>query len=152
PFCKLAGARTIASRRDMGFWYSPGILRSLRISNRFVDTIVANAEAVRRNVSEVEHYPSDRIMVVPNGHPTSRFALAPLPGFRESLSIPSDAFVVGMVANLRPVKRPLDAVKAIEIVRRRGIDAHLVLVGKGELEDELRAYATTHGLGAHVHF
>mgnify|MGYP006206566403 CR=1 FL=1 len=32
PFCKLAGARTIVARRDMGFWYTPGILPLLRLN------------------------------------------------------------------------------------------------------------------------
>jgi glycosyltransferase involved in cell wall biosynthesis len=48
---------------------------------------------------------------------------------RERLGLPADAPVLTVVAQLTPWKGQCDAVRTLELVRRRGIDARLLLVG-----------------------
>jgi glycosyltransferase involved in cell wall biosynthesis len=152
PLCKTAGLRTLVSRRDMGYWYTPTTLRLLRFSNRFVDAMATNCEAVRFNVHQREHYPLERTHVLPNGHPLRRFLAEPEPGLRERLNIAPNDPVVGMVANLRSIKRHGDLLHAFVLLRRRHSRAHLLLIGTGECERELHRLADTLGLADCVHF
>jgi L-malate glycosyltransferase len=151
PFARLAGAKTIVSRRDMGFWYTKGALRALRVSARFVDAVVANSEAVRQNVHQHEGYPLDRISVLYNGHDPSRFDAAPLEGFRESLGIGPLDPIIGMVANLNRVKHHPDLLKAFSLLRHVHPNAHLVLVGQGRFEPTVRETTAALGLASCVH-
>ena len=151
-FCRMGGARVIVSRRDMGFWYTPATLAALRFSNLFVSCIVANSDAVRRNVHERERYPLAAMEVVPNGHDPRRFDLPPDPDLRERLGIaPSDP-IVGMVANFNPWKRHDDLLQAFAVVKRQHPRAHLVLAGAGPTESATLARARELGLASSVHF
>ena len=151
-FCRLGGARVIVSRRDMGFWYTPGILAALRVSNVFVERIVANSQAVRRNVHARERYPASRVDVVYNGHNPARFAAPAASGLRERLGIgPADP-IVGAVANLNPWKRHTDLLQAFARVRDRHPRTRLLLVGSGELQQTLEDEAQRLGIAGAVHF
>jgi glycosyltransferase involved in cell wall biosynthesis len=150
-FCRIAGARVIASRRDMGFWYTPTNLRALRVSNRFVERMIANSEAVRRNVHQHEGYPEGRIEVVYNGHDADRFEAPAAEGFRRRFNIGPTDPIIGMVANFNPWKRHVDLLHAFARVRQRHPNAHLVFVGTGAMEPSVAA-ARTLGLGSAVHF
>ena len=152
-FCKLGGARVITSRRDMGFWYTPRILRLLRMANRFVDRIAVNSQAVKGNVTVMESYPADRIEVLHNGMNGGRFESEKDPGFRERLGVGSGDLIVGMVSNLYAVKRPQDLIKAISLIRRKIGHVHLVLVGGGPREIEpLKELVGRAGVTERVHF
>ena len=152
-FCKLGGGRVITSRRDMGFWYTPRTLRLLRIANWFVDRIAVNSHAVKRNVTDMEGYPADRIEVLHNGMDGRRFESEKDPGFRERLGIGSADYIVGMVSNLYAVKRPEDLINAISLIRKNIGHVHLVLVGGGPIEIEpLKEFVGRAGMTGNVHF
>lgn len=150
-FCKLASAKVVASRRDLGFWYTPGILRALRASNLFVDRIVANSDAVRQVVTRAEWVRPAKVGVIYNGHDMRRFEKPPLDGFRERLGIGSDDPIVGMVANFHQLKRHCDLLDAFARLRTRHPTAHLVLAGTGREEAAIRRRMTALGLAARVH-
>ena len=150
-FCRLGGARTIGARRDMGFWYTPAKLRALRISNRFVDVIAANSEAVKRNVHALEGVGLDRIIVVPNGHDPKRFDVAPAAGLRPRLGIADGEKIVGMVANLYPYKRQADLIRALPAIAAAAGPTHLILAGKGPDAAQLTSLAATLGIERSVH-
>ena len=63
-FAKLGGCKVITSRRDMGYWYTPGNLRLLRFVNRFVDRFIVNSRAVAEHVRLEERVPLERIRVL----------------------------------------------------------------------------------------
>jgi glycosyltransferase involved in cell wall biosynthesis len=140
-FAKLAGCKVVVSRRDMGLWYSPGKLWLARLANRFVDRIIANSRAVADHVLRHEGGPQERVEVIYNGLSASRMAPPAQPGLRERLGIGNDDPIVGMVANLRPVKRPADAIQAFARVHQDHPSAHLILIGEGTLEGDLEALA-----------
>jgi glycosyltransferase involved in cell wall biosynthesis len=93
----------------------------------------------------------ERVRLIPNGIPTDSFPRADRdPEFRLRLRIPRDAFLVGTVAQLRPVKnigRLIDAVAAL-----RSAEVHLMLVGDGPERATLEARAADAGLGGRVLF
>src|SRR6185295_2549637 len=117
-FAKVGGCRVIVSRRDMGLWYSPGKLQLARMANRFVDRIIANSRAVADHVLLHERVSPERVEVIYNGYSTSRMAQPAEPGLRERLGIGTEDPIIGMVANLRPVKRPADAIEAFAVAHR----------------------------------
>jgi L-malate glycosyltransferase len=130
-FCKLAGARVVASRRDMGFWYTPSTLAALKFSNLFVDRIVANSEAVRENVSRRERFPKNRVVVIRNGHDESKFSALPARDFRKEWQLGEEDPLIGIVANVSPIKRHQDLLEALTIIHARHPSAVVILVGGG---------------------
>ncbi|MBM3473095.1 MAG: glycosyltransferase family 4 protein [Armatimonadetes bacterium] len=65
----------------------------------------------------------------------------PTEELRPRLGLPNDAFVVGFMGRMVPEKGALDAIEAALALTRRGVDVHLLMVGGGPQEAELRARA-----------
>lgn len=64
-------------------------------------------------------------------------------------SIPEDSLWIGSIGELHPNK---DYATAIEMMTFLESDAHLVVVGDGELKEKLLANADEAGVGARIHF
>jgi len=152
-FCRLAGAKVVSSRRDLGFWHTPVKLSALRVSNRFVDRIVANSEAVKGSVIAREHFPASKIQVIFNGHREERFAIPPDHDFRRTHGIGERDPIIGMVASFYVYKRQKDIITALATDPLLRTSAHLVLVGGTPQEAaQLGAFADSLGVGRRVHF
>ena len=118
--------------------------------SRRADLIVANARAVRAD-AVARGLPEDRIAVVPNGIETDTMRPDPAAGRtqRNAWGIAPDAFVVGCVARLDPMKDHPTFLRAAEEFARQNSDARFVCVGDGPTayRDELGAQARSLGLG-----
>jgi len=119
-----AGVPVISSRRNLGYWYTRRELMFLRVLNRMTRRFVASSEAVREHTAAVEGV----------------------------LGLPTDPFLIGCVANLRPVKGHGLLITGFASVRRRLPEARLVLVGEGAEESRLRSMARGLGVGDAVLF
>lgn len=71
---------------------------------------------------------------------------------RAKLNLPVDAFLYFNLARLAVNKDQKNLIKAFSIVKQNAPNAKLVLMGDGELEDELKAYADSLGLKNEVIF
>jgi L-malate glycosyltransferase len=151
-FAKLGGAKVVASRRDMGTWYTRAALRVLPIANWFVDRIVANSRAVADHAIRLEHGAPAKFRVISNGYAFERSVGPALPGFRAELGLGPNDSIIGMVANLKPLKRHADALRALAIVRRTHPGAHLVILGTGRLLESLLTLARELKIEPYVHF
>ena len=141
--------RVIYSRREMGWWYTPFKLKVARFLAARCDACLANSEAVKKMVTATEKFPPGKIKVIYNGVDLQ----APANGQRISrsdLNIPDDALLVGIVANLRPVKRLDRFIEAAALINRR--DVHYLIVGQGDLRTELENLAVQKGLADTIHF
>ena len=123
PMSRIAGLPVIVSRRDMGFWYTPAILKLLKMVRRSVTTVVANCEAVRDSVCENEGFQHDSVEVIYNGIAEVNFP---------SRDLIDDRLVIGIVANIRPIKRMEDAIRAFASVGRDYPTAVLRIIGGGD--------------------
>ena len=148
---RMAGVPVITSRRDLGYWQTPLHLRALRRLDRLADRILVNARAIAERVTETEHVPPSQLRVIYNGQPTSRFEATPDPDLRNRLGIPEEARLVGLLANLRPLKRPQDLLDALAQLGAGYEDVHGLWIGAGPGWDALQARAQAAGLGARVH-
>jgi L-malate glycosyltransferase len=127
-FIKLLGIRVLVSRRDMGFWYTPAVLTALRLVRPFVDRYIANSKAVKQLVHSREGAPSDKIAVIYNGYPAPPRVEDEL-GDSQAGELSRYHPLVGIVANLRPIKRIDTLVEAFALVRQNYPRAALVIVG-----------------------
>ena len=147
---RLAGVkRMIIGRRDMGWWYNFWRLSITNWLNRKVDCCIANARAVKDVVARVEHIPSENIRVIYNGlealKQESDAAIV-----RREIGLPPTLPIVGIVANIKPIKR-ID--RFLDIVEElRDTNAHFLIVGTGVQEEEMRTRVRETGLEDRVHF
>ena len=139
---KLAGITTIiSSRRNQGYWHKSIELRLLGLLNRCVTRYIANSANTREWASATENIPLQQIDVIHNGIDLDLFAAATIGAkheFRAMLNIPADGVLMGIVANLRPVKGIDVFVKAAEMVSQLIPNAYFIIVGEGEGAEEQR--------------
>jgi glycosyltransferase involved in cell wall biosynthesis len=156
PWTRLGGARFMASRR----WWEGPDRRLQRWANRasylLASRVLANSPAVAEMLVREERVSRRRIVVVPNFLDDAAFT-APIEswtaGALASLGIPVDALVVGVVANLSPIKNHAMLLRAAAQLAPRWPSLHLVLVGgDGGSRDDLQQLAVAKGLADRVHF
>jgi len=123
------GVKTVATRRDMGFWYTPTRLRILRRLAPLTDAYLVNSKTVMGNIIEKERVPSSKVRVIYNAHNMDRFNAKIRSDFLSQHGIPIGSCIVGIVSNLRPVKRVCDLIRAFPSVLKECNDAYLVIVG-----------------------
>lgn len=94
----------------------------------------------------------DNAVVIKNGVDLDRFRRYTRPNkeMREFIAIPKDAFVVGHVGRFSPVKNHTFLLRVFREITRQKNNAHLLLVGNGELETEIREQARELGLEPQV--
>jgi glycosyltransferase involved in cell wall biosynthesis len=147
---RLAGIRAIvSSRRGVALWRGALSLRLLRLLNRLVPVFIANCQATRQWVADTERVPLERIHVIYNALDAEPFkSITPETRrrYREELDIPADAPVIGIVANLRPVKRLDVFIRAAQLVRAHVRDACFIVIGEGIERDRLESLAGDLGL------
>jgi glycosyltransferase involved in cell wall biosynthesis len=143
----------ITSRLNTGYWYTPSLRRMFRVMNLRADGIMANSLEAKRIAVETERLDPDRVKVVYQGVDMTRFSRGlGDPAAADKLGIPRNARVVGIVANLRPVKDHALFLRSAKLVTDQVPDVAFLLAGRGELYDELRKLAGELGIGDRVFF
>ncbi len=146
---RLAGIKNIVvNRRDMGMWYGTSALKWTNILNRFTRYCLANAESVKQLVMKVEPFTSDQVRVIYNGVDMK----APVGSLSapEDLVTPDSARVVGIVSNLKAIKRVEMFLRVSQ--RLKSNDTHFVIVGVGPDKEKLIAQAEAAGMADRVTF
>lgn len=119
------------------------------VYRRWVDAVLVNADGIRREIVRgLRGYDPTRVITVHDGIRLRETGPLSREDARRELGLPADAHVVGSVTRLsaqKRIDRMLDAVARVP-------EAHLVLAGTGELEDELRDRAASLGIDDRVHF
>lgn len=108
------------------------------LSLRKSDGVVVHAQSYRERL--LRHLPEERVAYVPPSVDGTRFA----PGasaLRRKWGVPEDAPLAGIVARMKPERGHRQLLRAFAVAQRRVPEARLVLVGRGEDEDALRALA-----------
>ncbi len=154
-----SGAATLVARRlgrpqvihlhyTIGPWLGGAPLRRLLRC----DHVIAVSEFIRKEA--LRHgVPPERVTMIRN---TIIVPPPALPGTREAVrgefGIPPKAPVVGMVARLNVYKGQQNAIAAFAKVAPNHPDAHLLLVGEGELRSALAAQVAALGIEEKVRF
>ncbi len=150
---RLAGIPIIlGTRRNLNHAMKEGPnrlgLRMQWVSNLLVDRIIANSEAVLQKVSESEWLSRPKLCVVYNG--IDPLQMQPRPGdrarMRRQLGLSDEHILVGNVSGLRRIKGVDLFVEAAALAYRRDRRLRFVLVGDGELREEIEAQVKHAGL------
>lgn len=113
---------------------------------------VATAEAAADNLKRLG-IPKERILLIRNGaEPLKKTSLSERLALRQKLGIGADAFVVGMVGRMVPVKGGITLLGAARILLSRHTGYHFLFIGGGEEEENLRRAASASPLAGHVTF
>ncbi|MDX2137130.1 MAG: glycosyltransferase family 4 protein [Chloroflexota bacterium] len=152
---RAIGARTMSSHHnDDPFLRRLPLRISYRQLWRMMDAGIAISEHVAAFCREMEGAPADKLHVIhyglpapPPGHDSSaRMAL------RRELGLSKDALLVGMIARLIKQKGVSYGLQAFARVSERYPDAHLIIVGDGDLRAALEAEARALRLSPWTHF
>ena len=112
--------------------------------------VVVNSQAVARRFAWAK---PGKVRCIYNGVDLKRFApRAPSVEIRRALGIPDTAPVVASVGRFVPYKGYEYLLEAARLVCEARPEIHWVLVGEGELKDELIARAQKLGIEKQVHF
>jgi glycosyltransferase involved in cell wall biosynthesis len=140
----------LSSQRSYRDLFKPSERRLLRITDRLVDGIVVNCQAIRQHVVADEGMRPDRVHVCYNGLDTDKFFPARPPVLPEPLS--GASIVIGTVAVLRPEKGLTTLFHAFAQVSREHPRVKLLIVGSGVMRRELETLASSLEIAANVHF
>jgi len=117
---------------------------------RKTDALITLSESQRNELTEKYRFPAaEKFSVIPLGFDLSPYRNLPERGkLRGELGIPDDAFTVGFIGRLEPVKQPEIFIEIISKVK--GI--HGVIVGGGTREAAARQLVEKNKLEGRVHF
>jgi glycosyltransferase involved in cell wall biosynthesis len=139
-------------------YFSPAKTRLYILIERFGALLSSRIITISPRLrEEIAHYGvtrSERIEIIPLGFELDAFASQPRGSgdFRRSLGIPMDAKLIGAVGRLVPIKNVQLLLEAAALARQNDPIIRVVLIGDGELRDELEAQADALGLGQAVVF
>lgn len=122
------------------------------LKQRATHCIAASAEAAQ-NLFGPNWRDDSRVQVVHCGIDLTPFAPVHRENsLRHQLGIPQDASVMGHIGRFAPQKNHELLLEIASAVIQQESGVHLVLVGTGPLEPEIRRKSTAMGIGDHVHF
>lgn len=107
-----------------------------RISAHFCDKIVCISDAEKQSALRENICRPEKLQVIYNGIDLEEIKNT-IPKTRAELQIPEDAFVVGMVGRLSKQKAPDIFVKAAKLIKEKIPNAYFLMVGDGELRDQV---------------
>ena len=152
PWARLAGCGLVASRRWLDATPRAGLAPLNRWSYRCAHRVIANSARGVRLLIDEERVPAARVLELPNFLEERAFNHVPLEvrsARRRSWGVPPDAFVIGTVARLAPVKNHALVLRALP---RLDEDVHLVLVGEGPSRRALEELTKELHVERRVHF
>ena len=129
-----------AKKKEMYKWVE-------KISAHFCDKIVCISDAERESALREKICKPSKLQVIYNGIDLEEIEKT-TPMSRDQLGIPDDAFVVGMVGRLSKQKAPDTFVKAAKLIKEKIHNAFFLMVGDGELRDQIENLINQYDLGS----
>ena len=123
-----------------------------KIAAPFCDKIICISDAEKQSALDKKICREDKLQVIFNGVDIESYENGVRGAIkRKDLNIPEDAFVVGMVGRMSPQKAPDVFAKMAKQVKDEIPNAHFIIVGNGNQEDEIRKYAEDNGFSNSLH-
>jgi len=141
----------ISSRRDTGFRHSNKLKWLYKLLNKRFKVIIAASGAINDSLV-TDGVEKQKIKIIYNGVDLERFKNINRQSIRKELDFGDDVILLGMVANLTPVKNHRDVISCIRKFHDNGKEIHLALAGDGPLREELIEYTENLGLNNYIHF
>ena len=123
-----------------------------KIAAPFCEKIICISDAEKQSALDKKICREEKLQVIFNGVDIESYENGVRGAIkRKDLNIPEDAFVVGMVGRISPQKAPDVFVKMAKQVKDEVPNAHFIIVGNGNQEDEIRKYAEDNGFSDNLH-
>ena len=152
---RLAGVKTVvAGRRNSGDNLSSLQINVLRLLRRWTTNYLANAQAVAKTTAAMEGVDPGKIEVIYNGMNLERFAsLTPelRAGQRAEWGIADNETLIGLIANLRPVKNIEGLIRAASELTKEFSHLRFIVVGEGPHRDKLQTMINSAGISERFH-
>jgi glycosyltransferase involved in cell wall biosynthesis len=138
--------------------FSPLVTRFFMILEKItafiIDRMVALSEGEREDYIAFSVSKPDKMVTIHSGVDVTRFMKAQvnIEEKKKSLGLNTKGLVVGTVGWLLPIKGPLYLLKAMEVIWQTNPEIHLVYVGKGGLEAEVKKETYRIGVSDKVTF
>ena len=133
---RLARVPVVMSALHSTGW-PDGVGRLNRLLTPLTDAFIGVADAHGEFLVEHEHFPCEKVHTIYNGVDTVRFIPRDATAIRQSLGIPQNAPVVGIVAALRPEKNHELFLTAAQQIIRRVPKTRFLVIGDGPCRTSL---------------
>ncbi len=110
-----------------------------RVTSRITSRIIALTERGKEEYIQQGIGDNLKIQVIPSGVPLEKF-LSPRDKIRDrlKLGLPTDAFIIGNVGRMVPVKGQVYFIRAVPQILKEFPQTHFLLMGEGELKETLK--------------
>lgn len=123
-----------------------------KVAAPFCDKIICISDAEKRSALDKNICKESKLQVIFNGVDIEAYENGVHGKVRRTdLNIPDDAFVVGMVGRMSVQKAPDIFVRMAKLIKHQVPNAHFIIVGNGEQEEEIRKYAEYNGFSDRLH-
>jgi glycosyltransferase involved in cell wall biosynthesis len=133
-------AVAVSSQRSHRELNTPGYRRGLRISDRLAHAVVVNCRFIEKHMIQEEGVPPSRVQVCYNGIDLASFFPGQAPR----------SYTVGVVCGLHPWKGVSTLIEAFARLRQPCI--RLVIIGDGQLRQDLEVQAAESGVAGQITF
>lgn len=153
---RIAGVKVVVStRRNQGYWHGSLTLFGLKFFNFFTNHFLVNSEKTKQWLQGTQKISDEKITVIHNAIEHElyyRATKAQKLAFRQYLGVAEQSILVGIVANLRPVKAIDVFIKSAQLVRKEVSQAVFVIVGDGSERNALESMCRDLGVSNCVCF
>jgi len=153
---KIAGIKMIiGARRNQGYALDNFYMKIRKFVNRWITYFLANSNSTKEWLIKTENIHEEKIIVQHNMLDIEAFKCLSLENkkeYRRLFGFNDNVPVVGIVANLRPIKGIDVFLKAAFLIKRDLPDTQFVVVGEGEQRIDLEKMVSDLNLKDNVHF
>jgi len=128
---------------DYGTWKRKVINPILSL---FTSQITTISQATKKALVKFENFKEDNIDVIYNGVIDNSHFHVDEALLKVQFDIPGDVFIFGTISRLQPIKNQLMMINAFKDVNEINPDTHLLIVGDGEMKDQLKSLVDKLGL------
>jgi len=136
---------SVSSKRDMGFKLEGSLKQVMHFITPRLKNITAPSHSIAKQMIDEFGIPKHNTHVIPNGVDLATYKIATTENrkeLRNILGLPKNSRVISSVGWLKPVKGHRYLLEAFSLFTKNNPGEWvLVLLGEGELEDELKAQA-----------
>ena len=136
---KLGNAKAVFSWETISapWWLYKRRLLPYQFAMRYCKKVISVSNATAEFLINKRGVPPEKVMVIPYGVDLRKYQLGNGVKKRESIGLSADDKIVGMVGRLVPQKGHVYLIDAAELVIKKFPDVKFVIVGDGELKDQL---------------
>ncbi len=147
---------SVSSKRDMGFKLEGSLKQVMHFITPRLKNITAPSHSIAKQMIDEFAIPKHNTHVIPNGVDLATYKIATTENrkeLRNILGLPKNSRVISSVGWLKPVKGHQYLLEAFSLFTKNNPGEWiLVLLGEGELEDELKAQAKQLSIFENVYF